>query len=344
MSTSQEKEIELLSRLRVPLLFGVVFIHSNCVAFLPEGRGLLTAFNAFMKVWNPILELMVPTFFFISGYLFFRSGLLTVTSFRNKLKARARSLLIPYLIWNIIGFLLAWIKSGMSVADPAYQQAFTSVWNVLMGFFAMPHTGAPYDMPLWFIRNLMVIVLLTPVINLLFRYLKFGAICVILAIVVMTASIIPFEITSSFWYFSLGASIPLLKLSLNADPKKFPVVALMFVALLMVYISGHIISALVFNSLGIFFLIFAAAWISDRSKVSENVDRSVSFFVYAFHGLYAFLIDRLIIRFFPPDGVSFIAFIDYFLAFLIISGISFACYKIGKKVCPGIIRIMCGNR
>ena len=44
----------------------------------------------------------VPTFFLISGYYFFLNTRFTLATYKDKLRKKIRTILLPYLLWNII--------------------------------------------------------------------------------------------------------------------------------------------------------------------------------------------------------------------------------------------------
>lgn len=58
-----------------------------------------TWLNVMQQCWFFIVETCVPFFFMISGYLFFRTY--KSSKWKAKIRSRAKSLLIPYLIWNV---------------------------------------------------------------------------------------------------------------------------------------------------------------------------------------------------------------------------------------------------
>lgn len=97
----------VISVLRFPLIVGVVCIHSGMGAFLQYLLGGICG------------KLSVPIFLLISGYLFFREGSYELTKelWISKLKKRIFSLLVPYLLWNFIGYIIYAIKVGFSFED-----------------------------------------------------------------------------------------------------------------------------------------------------------------------------------------------------------------------------------
>lgn len=105
---------ELISKtftlLRFPLLIGVVMIHCDITAQLhPELRNQWAG-DVMYLFSNVIGRFSVPMFFIISGYLFFRNGVFDTSIYIAKLRSRVNTLLIPYLLWNLIGFIYFVIK------------------------------------------------------------------------------------------------------------------------------------------------------------------------------------------------------------------------------------------
>lgn len=101
-----------IERLRFPMTVLVLFIHVLPFAASQGGIEYTFPFNTdswshrFIYFFNWIFpRVAVPMFCIISGYLFFQ-GLNTVDCFKEKyklkLKSRVKTLLIPYLLWNII--------------------------------------------------------------------------------------------------------------------------------------------------------------------------------------------------------------------------------------------------
>lgn len=85
---------ETLDLLRFPLALVIVIVHALPLAPSPSIMdGLIMAF---------LKEQSVPIYYFISGYVFFLGIELTKGVYLKKIKNRIRTLLIPYLIWNLL--------------------------------------------------------------------------------------------------------------------------------------------------------------------------------------------------------------------------------------------------
>ena len=101
-----------VSSLRLPMAVLVVFIHTQFATVMIDGQMTINSgqFPVYCFVeqilCSMMLRMAVPFFFFVSGYFFFKSGILTLRSYIDKLKRRANTLLLPYMVWNMLYMLL----------------------------------------------------------------------------------------------------------------------------------------------------------------------------------------------------------------------------------------------
>lgn len=93
-------------------------------------------------------ECAVPCFFFISAILFFRNFELNKEIYLKKLKTRFKSLVIPYLIFNTLGYFKHIVFHSIS-------------FNLIEYLQSMINSDT---MPLWFLRELMIFVIIAPLI------------------------------------------------------------------------------------------------------------------------------------------------------------------------------------
>lgn len=165
----------------------VVFIHSNLlevtvngVCFVEEGSYPIFEFILHL-VSGSVARICVPLFFFISGFLFFsRADLSDIkhipapSFFLGKFRRRISTLLIPYLLWNTACFLLtaalqmfggnSFLGGDKLVRDYTFADWVAIFWQY--------KNGMPIDHPLWFMRDLMILTLLTPLIFIVVKHLK----------------------------------------------------------------------------------------------------------------------------------------------------------------------------
>lgn len=141
----------------------------------------------------------MPLYFLISGYSFMLG--FKISGVFSKWKRRVYSLLIPWLLWNSIMWLL-----GIAMETiPAIASRLNSGFGYELSLRSWVVDGLllPADGPLWFLTNLMVAVLLSPVIHLLTknRYVGLAAIAACFAAIHFTNAS-RFSILMSLLFFT----------------------------------------------------------------------------------------------------------------------------------------------
>lgn len=163
MDKSLSDKIRIISFLLIIL---VVFLHSyNLIDTVNTSetlydKSILWFLQNFISYG--LTRIAVPLFFMLSGYLFFFNIKEGHEMFTIKIKKRVRTLFIPFLFWSLFGLAFYFILQSI----PQTARFFTkelivnfSAQKFLMTIFINP---IPYQ--LWFIRDLMVLVLISPLI------------------------------------------------------------------------------------------------------------------------------------------------------------------------------------
>ena len=184
--TSDELLSKTIDYLRFPLCVGIVFAHFNLSKGL-EIHGVRYGLENpdwyffFLRLVNWVLpSLIVPMFFIFSGLLFFYRKDFSAEVYVQKLKSRMMTLLVPYILWNIIAILwrLKCLLPGISSfyrpveikvsSSRIFNTFFCNVDNsgIIVGstLTNVPEGILPIDGPLWFVRELMLMVVISPVI------------------------------------------------------------------------------------------------------------------------------------------------------------------------------------
>jgi surface polysaccharide O-acyltransferase-like enzyme len=226
----QSKTIDLL---RFPLTVAVVYIHMlpqiDMNDFKLNGisdEGLYSLFGLWGS--NILASIAVPTFFFFSGFLFFNNKeSWSKQVFYRKILKRVRTLFLPYILWNIIAVLCSLVplffKSKMLFHDSLGIFGWPEVLRVFWNFHnwrgatnfinASPLIlSAPFNVPFWFVRDLLVGVFLSPLIY--FCITKFRYLYVIflgLLYVINFDTNIPGLSCTMLFFFSLGGIFSLGK-------------------------------------------------------------------------------------------------------------------------------------
>ena len=179
--------------LRFPLIVGVVFIH--CVGRPIDVTAIdfvhLTGKDCFdllrITCSNVLPRVCVPMFFFMSGYLFFtKLEKWDWHVYIEKLKKRAKTILLPYLIWITIAISYQCaiiLAKGGGIDSLTFFFAENGYWHMYWDCYELDpvkiswtgmevHSTTPYHYALWYLRDLMIVMVLTPCFYWLFKYLR----------------------------------------------------------------------------------------------------------------------------------------------------------------------------
>lgn len=202
-----------IAALRFPLAVLVVLIHANNTVWQGMEWGSIGGIPYFLTRVLPTFA--VPLFFAMSGYLFFLNRReFGVADYVEKLRRRFFTLVVPYLLWNVLAFGLYALKDVMAGQDLQQSFSFNIFWGSkplgtasvnAMGW-SLAATTAPVLEQLWFVRDLIVCVLLTPLIYIVLKI--GGAVGLLLFALVFYAQLWPNYGGMSFtglWFFTLGA-------------------------------------------------------------------------------------------------------------------------------------------
>src|SRR5882672_2758814 len=155
-------------------------------------------------VSNGMARFVMPFFFATSGYLFFFRTGLARPDFTSKVTRRVRTVVVPYLIWNCIGIAvvvaarnLQWFQEFM----PQYLKEMT--WEQFGSGFIF----GPVSFQLWYLRDLFLLCLLSPIIYFICRHRTGAMIWLVLLVVAWSHDSSGPKILNGegVLFFSLGA-------------------------------------------------------------------------------------------------------------------------------------------
>lgn len=145
----------------------VVFIH---VGLLPT-QGTLQWWLYQLVGYDGILRVAVPYFFAVAGYLI--AGKMHDSGWwTDALKRRMKTLLIPYCLWEVIAVVFAGcLQYGAKVAGYSIHSCldFNLSLRGLLDALGLNPFVTPYHSVLWFVRSLLVFVLISPFLRLAWR-------------------------------------------------------------------------------------------------------------------------------------------------------------------------------
>lgn len=300
---SSISQFDVISQLRFPLIVLVTFAHSY--SGVSADHSLLADWNTYeflkLLISQTLVKVAVPVFYIISGYLFFVnvkewSGQV----YRQKIMRRLRTLLIPYLLWNLLMawklrvfswdvFWVFWKSAGVQIDWFGHEQLMT----------------APANMPLWFLRDLMIVSLLTPIIYIGIKKLG-GWLLAGLTVLYLSGvcAFIPGLSAYAVFFFTLGSFLGIRKRDLVKTMLRFErlsyVLSFLFAVAMMLAYHAAVFSSvmLCFRMVGavaVFNLAYRAL-ASTRRRLPAVVCDS-AYFVYLAHFVFFMsFVDDLMFR------------------------------------------------
>lgn len=384
--TNDELLSKTISCLRFPLTVGVVFIHFNLATKGFSMHGVKYGLDNpewYYYIINFFSEVLptigVPLFFLISGFLFFYRKEFNGAIYRQKLYSRATTLILPYFLWNIIAFLIEAspkLPFLSSIYLNAYKMEFLftpeRIFNTFFANFrnegvivapvaedAITETSRnpyPIDGPMWYVRDLVVMVILTPVI---YWFIKKGGKWFVVLLGIIYYFIKPMFLpndgypvlffTAAF-FFSAGAYFSINRTNFIDIVRKvnwFPPLYLPITAIdtftkksdynIYIHEAGIIV--------GVISAVIVTSYLIEQGKVKVNMTlANSSFFVFALHTLIMDDIGKVLFTVFHlPDNTYSMLFM-YFVVPTITILLCVTIYIFLKRFSPKVCKILTGGR
>lgn len=361
------KKINSITILRVVSIVGVVFQHAWMMNSYTI-HGVTRTFPeigwcSFIVHWisDVVTKSCVPLFFLISGYLFFKGvgeDFLSV-KYPDKLKKRIRTLLIPYLIWNLLYFVYNAAFKGLNLTPLSVAGAFFVRPDLL------PASYYPAYTPLWFIRELMLLMLLSPLVYYIFvRLPKYCGhlvlftlfVCGLFSLWPLADPCYPFLSIHGWLFFCAGAWFVIEKKNIFGPISENSLILIgggyLIISLLDAYLiteygndKTRVIHQLSIN-IGVIMMIVVANRIAARHEWLTKVFVSLSsavFLIYAMHGLLQLVIFHVIVKIHEPSSHYDLLFIYFFKTFALIALI-WVVDKILSRFLPQLHFLLTGGR
>ncbi len=197
--------------LRIVLIGLIVLAHGarGITVRIADTGGTGPAATFMINVLNGHVDFVaVPLFFTISGFLFLRKFELSLPAYREMLRSKFVSLLVPYVLFNVL--LAAWFYFAGSI-EMMGSWGYLRSEGLFVKVFGIGTT--PINYPLWFLRDLLVVFLLSPVLLLLFKEAPSVGL-VSLFVLWIGLSPMPYSYYGDFFAFYLGGYLARTRLPL----------------------------------------------------------------------------------------------------------------------------------
>ena len=329
------KRIESLDFLKALLVLFVLAAHYfGTVCFEDVSRENNPALFSFTSIISGFLRgQSVPIYFFISGYLFFLGGEFSIEKYYKKLRRRIKSLFVPYVVWNTIAIilliivLLSPLVSMMKYGDKldiSFINILSCYWSYdgALAGVNVSSEPAPIDMPLWYIRDLMVMVVLSPVIRWLLTRLKVVFLILTCGLWVWFSIQTPsiYFPRDGIFFFSLGAYF-----SLNGKD------------------IVSILSKWYKPSMVVYIILSFAEYLS-HGKIINATQKyfGSAYFIYLSHGIICSKMIKLIMIIIKPSndlGYIMTDVLSYVISILLLYG----TYRMLERFTPKVLSLLLGR-
>ena len=347
-----EEESRRISILKVWLSVMVVFIHlENEISMV--GSSAMT-----LPGWLDTLEFMIsraiarcaiPAFFFLSAYLLYRKPF----SWKQNIRKKIRSLLIPYLILNTFWILVFFAGQHIPFLSSYFSREETMVgnWGILdwIGayFGSLSNDWCPLLYPLWFLRNLFILNLLAPAFKWFVRKTGWWPLILFIPVWLLPENN---NIALSFCFWGMGCCFACRKIPLSSLDRYRKVAVIYPVLIVLVCLLrkqlGEIGPRILYHLCmltGMFF------WYTCATKIREGKIRKVllfvskySFCIYLFHEMNLTILRKVFAKVLPET--AFFQVIQYFGPVVVaLAGCLLLSWLLDRYM-PRFYKIISGNR
>lgn len=305
----------------------------NLEAFfgLDNPGGWITRFEYGVSI---LTEIAVPYFFVVSGFFFFRHNYYGRGEYYLMIKHKFRTLLIPFVIWNVVGAPFFFIKNPNDFNQP--------LWNYLVQLLNSDWYG-----PLWYIRDLMLFMILVPIYQWAISVKCWWITGVLFLAVIFHWVPIDCSLLSSegILFFILGGILAQFPQFLSC---RIPIWVLLIISCLwlcsclsMVGWSSVLVHKLN-TSVGVFVFWQWLGFIQGKMRIFLLCASQYSFFVYVLHFYIEKVLKVTVAHYFYMNNI--VALLTFVLLPVIVAALLITIGTLYKKYLPSIYSFTTGGR
>ena len=367
--TQDEIQSKTIIWLRFPLMVAVVFVHNFGVPYDVDlsiidycDLSNMDAYNILRTLFSYIItKIRLPMFFLFSGFLFFyKVEEWNKSVYSTKIRRRITSLIVPFLLWNIIAFLLVFFEqiiqyltkgSGISLIGEVQEKGLLAIfWD----WYPLWPEVAPFYLPFWFMKDLIIVSVLSPLVYLFVKYFKHYGLIIMLIICCQNIWVVDLNIIrfDAILFFSLGAYLSLFNKNIVTECSKLCMPAMILTPMLLLlsiyyYTENYLWLRYSFTILaGICVINIVASIVRKHDLSGVKFLSQTSFFIYAVHDLIVLqILSNITFNTMPfnKDSICFLYF-RYFTEPFLIVGICLFLYLCMNRFFPKQLNVLMGRR
>lgn len=332
-----------ISLLRFPLILGVVSMHFS------GGVNNSIFFEKFISFGLNYFSVSVPLYFAIFGYLFWKEDeSYTLESYKNKLSKRIYTLVIPYLIWNILFLLLSCLINFRSIGLIDLYKLISCNSNSFQDFVTslLLGKGMPINYPLWFLRDLIVCSLLSPIFYRLLKSFPLVTICTLMFGWILTDISSGRTYFTAFFWFSIGEYVKMYKTNLLWLVDNCVIICFLSICLALFRTFVYYDWMLEYKFYHFSLLVHVLATLSVALKLTirnykiPHILNDATFWIFSSHAF----VQVAWVKFILPHSKSIPDFFLFILGIIVVLLICITSFMVLKKYMPKLISILVGNR
>ena len=343
MNNNEDRSTEQQVRSKITLItfilsLLVIWIHTyNLETYGIDGSGGgLDKFTWLLETtWSAFIGIAVPFFFFISGFLFFRTFRFTWDGIKSKYISRIKGIVIPYIIWCTLYYLYYVILTNLPNVKNLVNSD-TVPLSLLRWLDALwPHEYYT----LWFLKELIILIALGPLIYIIFKNKYIGALFLLIFVLNSQFGWVSIPLSGHIYYLA-GAYIAVsLK---NAEYYRNRILTVLGCVFLIALL------ALRFRFLDntiIRLAFFVATWFAvDIFKNDHDYPwwMKITFFTYVAHDALLEMLEKLVLIVLGKRTIF--ALLDYIFVPLIVFAILAGIAAFLRRFLSKVWRVITGER
>lgn len=228
---------------------------------------------------------------------------------------------------------------------------FDSIGGLLS--FYNTGSGSPYNLPLWFVRNLIILVFISPVIFYFVKKTRLWGLFVLAVLYMLDIwPSLPGLESTGFMFFSIGAYFSIFSIDFSVVARKTllwmaPFAILLLGLMVVTYGYNNVLWQYLhrlFTFVGSFAMIGLTVLLFEKNTISvKPLLSNCSFFIYAGHSFVLSAIQDILNKpFFPTTQGALV--VKYFVAPIITIVILIFSYYMMSKITPRTLAILTGGR
>lgn len=345
----KNKTFEIIEMMRFPLIYLVVMAHLLPFDRIPIELNLSTQ-NIYVfiseLISHHIAKIPVPLFFIISGYFFLKVKKFTLKTYQEKISKKISTLLVPYITWNTIAVLAVIIVNYLGSAFFSRpKEELPNIYNIYFGF--------PINFSLWYVRDLMIMMILTPIFYYYIKYLKsLGLLILYIAYLFIHISPITGISTTSILFFTIGIYLAINNIDIIKLTQRYKkTIAVISILLLLTsvmfngtYYHEYLFRLFIIPGIITLFNLFYYLSFKEKTKSWLIALAPTSFFIYVTHQIYIINWIKGAFARSPFFSTAIGQIISYFISPIICVTVCITLFMILKSTLPKLLKLSIGQR